>query len=234
MIMMVGQEFGGGRRPSSSPTTIDRGLLTMVLELLKPQSSLQSLAEVPLYVESEDLFIDFPNERLGQAIQNKAMSHDIRLGNLFKELVPEEERKIWIELENEIEKNWEEEIKDGIRRQALQLHKLYQQRAERISKTTSAAEINRTKSKSSKKAFTEITISIRTGGGCSIQIHEHKIDDIHKGRPQSSRSETKEGRPIYTGKNFDWSQTLRSVSSKVMAFNGRKNALRNAEFEWKF
>ncbi|PKU75221.1 hypothetical protein MA16_Dca015743 [Dendrobium catenatum] len=58
----------GGRvevlRPGCGPTAVDGSSLVVVLELLKPQSSLQSLAKSPPHVENKGLFIDFMSDTL--------------------------------------------------------------------------------------------------------------------------------------------------------------------------
>ncbi|KAF3326476.1 hypothetical protein FCM35_KLT08106 [Carex littledalei] len=74
-----------------------------------------------------------------------------------------EEQKIWDELECEIEKDIEEEIKDGLSMLARRLQILYQQKKKR--------------SKINDDPAPDLSIVIKLGIGCDIDIMEGNFDD---------------------------------------------------------
>ncbi|XP_010531589.1 PREDICTED: uncharacterized protein LOC104807860 [Tarenaya hassleriana] len=84
------------------------------------------------------------------------------IGKLSKQ-----EQKIRDELEAEIEKNLEEEIKDGIYNLAVKLHRLYQQRREREASDGSGG-------RPDGKTLSEVNISIKMEGHTKIEIKETK------------------------------------------------------------
>ncbi|GAA0174882.1 hypothetical protein Leryth_015184 [Lithospermum erythrorhizon] len=122
------------------------------------------------------------------------------------------ELKIRDELEEDIENNMEEEIKDGIYHLALRLHRLYQQKKERNKKILSD-------NKKTKKSTTlaEININIKMEGGTKIQINETKKEDrrsSRRGRPKTTPGSSNKinGDLVKNirAKKFDWANTLRS------------------------
>lgn len=129
----------------------------------------------------------------------------------------EEIMKIRHELEMDVERDLEEEIKDGIYHLALRLHRLYQHRKERTKRgTESGARFSK------EETFTEVNINIKMEGRTKIEIKETKKNDDqrelrdHKIRPQvstSSRSLSK------TSKKFDWVNSLRSDSVGPVLMN---------------
>ncbi|XWS41635.1 hypothetical protein CRYUN_Cryun17cG0099200 [Craigia yunnanensis] len=124
----------------------------------------------------------------------------------------EEERKIRGEIENDIERDSEEEIKDGIYHLALRLHRLYQHRRERNAQDTSESGDKKD------KTLSEVNISIKMEGGTTIEIKETKKEahDHQKGLslpPRSSRSNyvNVQGMLIgSTAKKFDWAKSLQA------------------------
>ncbi|GAV67918.1 hypothetical protein CFOL_v3_11421 [Cephalotus follicularis] len=116
----------------------------------------------------------------------------------------EEELIIRGELENDVERNLEEEIKDGIHHLALRLHRLYQHKNER-----NARQVYET-SERRNKALCEVNVSIKMEGETRIEIKETKKEARQKGWPLS------EAMLVNGTKKFDWAKsTLRSGSSGV-------------------
>ncbi|XP_062021425.1 uncharacterized protein LOC133737995 [Rosa rugosa] len=116
--------------------------------------------------------------------------------------VSEEELKIRNELEMEVEKDLEEEIKDGICHLALRLHRLYQHQKERSA---------------SKLAFCEVNINIQMEGGTKIEIKETKRpapaerEKSFPPRPSSRSSTVRSVMKVGANtKKFDWAKSLRS------------------------
>nr|DAD22060.1 TPA_asm: hypothetical protein HUJ06_023523 [Nelumbo nucifera] len=126
----------------------------------------------------------------------------------------DEELKIRAELEMDIERDLEEEIKDGICRLALRLHRLYQHQMERNARETSPIPSGaRVRSQVQNTIFSEVIINIRMEGGSKIEINEIKKEVGEKGRPKASKSkivEDRQGKMGSCGKEFDWVRTLRS------------------------
>ncbi|KAK8474306.1 hypothetical protein V6N13_145316 [Hibiscus sabdariffa] len=104
----------------------------------------------------------------------------------------EEEWRIRGELETEIERDLEQEIKDGIYHLAFRLHRLYQHKRERNSDIT----------------LSEVNISIKMEGGTRIEIKETKKDEPLRPRTRSSRSKDVKGKS--NAKRFDWAKSLRA------------------------
>ncbi|XP_058078136.1 uncharacterized protein LOC131226497 [Magnolia sinica] len=125
-----------------------------------------------------------------------------------------EELKIRAELECEVERDLEEEIKDGICHLALRLHRLYQHQKEigaRHSSTKGAEFQNEARD----VTFTEVNITIRIEGGSKFEVHESKKEICNKGYTQNKRLEDKKGKMGPSTKKFDWERTLRSGTSSV-------------------
>ncbi|GMI99429.1 hypothetical protein like AT1G26290 [Hibiscus trionum] len=113
--------------------------------------------------------------------------------------VKQEEWRIRGELENEIERDLEEEIKDGIYHLAFRLHRLYQHKMERISESGR---------KQKDKTVSEVNISIKMEGGTRIEIKETKKDE--KGQPLRPRSRSSRSKDVKGRKKFDWANSLRA------------------------
>nr|GME14912.1 uncharacterized protein LOC109180280 [Ipomoea batatas] len=115
-----------------------------------------------------------------------------------------EEKKIWGELERDVERDLEEEIKDGICKLALRLHRLYRDQKERNNDNNGA-------NSDDSKTLSEVSINIRMEGGTKIEIKE-----IKKEAHRSSSSTRRGGAPPPLpprGQKFDWTNTLRSGPS---------------------
>ncbi|OMO72996.1 hypothetical protein COLO4_27337 [Corchorus olitorius] len=129
-------------------------------------------------------------------------------------VMSEEEWKIRGELESDIERELEEEIKDGIYHMALRLHRLYQHKRERklFGQSTKSESGGHKKD----KALSEVNISIKMEGGTKIEIKETKKEEGPKyllpPRSSSSRSSRSNNNVIGNGSNgkkFDWAKSLR-------------------------
>ncbi|KAA8530785.1 hypothetical protein F0562_005591 [Nyssa sinensis] len=126
------------------------------------------------------------------------------------------ELKIRGELEMDIERDMEEEIKDGIYQLALRLHRFYQHQKERNARELSEPGYKNQKGIKS-KTLSEVNISIKMEGGTKIEIKEIKKEARETGRPQTSRSENMPGMVAPDNKKFDWVKTLRSGSGPLAA-----------------
>lgn len=136
----------------------------------------------------------------------------------------EEEMKIRGELESDIERDLEEEIKDGIYHLALRLHRLYQHKKERKAGEALDSGDNHRKNN---RILSEVNISIRMEGGTRIEIKElRKEAPDHKGRPWSSKSENV---PVSNSSNrkFDWAKSLRAGADPTTNVINRKNRRHN-------
>ncbi|TYI01914.1 hypothetical protein ES332_A11G232700v1 [Gossypium tomentosum] len=137
----------------------------------------------------------------------------------------EEEWRIRGELESEIERDLEEEIKDGIYHLAFRLHRLYQNKRER-----NADDISESAHKQKDKTLSEVNICIKMEGGTKIEIKETKKEALNDGkgqriRPRSSRSRNGKGMlgSKSNGKKFDWAKSLRAGTDPeaMVPCNGR-------------
>ncbi|KAF5937520.1 hypothetical protein HYC85_025026 [Camellia sinensis] len=132
----------------------------------------------------------------------------------------EEELKIRCELEMEVERDLEAEIKDGIYHLALRLHRLYQHQKERNQERMN-----------NKTLYAEVNINIRLEGGTKIEIKEIKKDIVARehGQPLAPiRSEDTQG--VMRGsnaKNFDWAKSLRSEARRPLAINKKNDSPSN-------
>lgn len=147
-----------------------------------------------------------------------------------------EELKIRGELEMDVERELEAELKDEIYRLGLRLHRLYQQQKERELAREYLSEPAGTKNQQGmkNKALSEVNINIKMEGGTKIEIKETKkearenID--HKPKPVTSRLEenmsrtrssklsgenTRRNLVAASSKKFDWAKTLRSGAGNV-------------------
>ncbi|CAJ1931335.1 unnamed protein product [Sphenostylis stenocarpa] len=132
-------------------------------------------------------------------------SHDIQKNcNIVP--ISAEELKIRSELGMEIEKDLEEEIKEGIYHLALRLHRIYQERKEKSAKETFEPDNNRA------RALSEVNISIRMEGRTKVEIKEVNNEEaVKKGCPYSRPQNVREVKKV------DWVKTLRGGSSPVCA-----------------
>lgn len=137
--------------------------------------------------------------------------------NLGGNLMSEEEIKIRGELESDIERNLEEEIKDGIYHLALRLHRLYQHQKERKAGETVIDKKS--------KALSEVNISIQMEGGTKIEIKEIK-KEAQQGRPRSSTisENVQDVMPVLHKKKFDWAKSLRSGTDSKAIVNKKSGS----------
>lgn len=169
--------------------------------------------------------IDF-KETHNSRSNNTLIKQSLRAGMSEKEL------KIRNELEIDIERDLEEEIKDGIYHHALRLHRLYQQQKERnAKKVVPGFETQRqSQQRNNNTTLLEVNISIRMEGGTKIEIKETKKEADHeKGppRPRTSRSEKMQPPPVPTTKNFNWVKTLRSNAGPAVSLHQAKTLSNN-------
>uniref|UniRef100_A0A5B7BDP9 Uncharacterized protein n=1 Tax=Davidia involucrata TaxID=16924 RepID=A0A5B7BDP9_DAVIN len=128
-----------------------------------------------------------------------------------------EELKIRGELEMDIERDLEEEIKDGIYQFALRLHRLYHHQKERNARELSEPGIKKS------KTLSEVNINIKMEGGTKIEIKEIKKEARQSVRPRTSRSETVVAQDT---NKVDWVKTLRSGTSSPLGAS-KKNESSN-------
>lgn len=143
--------------------------------------------------------------------------HDLKGGLIG---MTQKELQVRHELEMDIERDLEEEIKDGIYHLALRLHRLYQHKKERSAREDQSAKEEHRQKK--KKTISEINISIKMEGGTKVEIKETRkevpAEKSTTPRPRSSESETVQKA---TGtKKFDWVNTLRSSTSSSTTTSG--------------
>ncbi|OWM65656.1 uncharacterized protein LOC116201197 [Punica granatum] len=123
--------------------------------------------------------------------------------------VSEEELKIRDELEEDVERNLEEEIKDQIYHLSLRLSRLYQHRKEIIN-ARGGHDLH------PERSFCEVNISIKMEGGMKIQIKETKKPESQdiRARPHhrvaAPVSAASRSVASTSGKSFNWVRTLRS------------------------
>ncbi|GLU13059.1 hypothetical protein SLE2022_297060 [Rubroshorea leprosula] len=129
----------------------------------------------------------------------------------------EEELRIREELECEIERDLEEEIKDGIYHYALRLHRLYQHKMERHAITGEC------------KTLYEVNICIRMEAGIKIEIKEKtKKEAPEKGRLTTS-ARSLNAQTFNANKKFDWARSLRSgAGSHPVVVNKKSERMHGA------
>ncbi|XVF59083.1 hypothetical protein PTKIN_Ptkin07bG0246300 [Pterospermum kingtungense] len=144
-------------------------------------SKAADILDLSLLSSADDSRIDVSENHLRSQIRKQR--------NYQGAAMSEEEWKIRGELESDIERDLEEEIKDGIYHLALRLHRLYQHRRER-----NALDISESGDHKKDKALSQVIISIKMEGGTKIEIKETKketpADDRQKGLhlpPRSTR-----------------------------------------------
>lgn len=120
--------------------------------------------------------------------------------------------KIRGELEMEIERDLEEEIKDGIYLLALRLHRLYQQQKERNARESL---LDNESVGRKKKILSEVNIIIRMDGGTKIEIKETKKEAPARRRTQASATQVTLGMPAPAdiGEGYGWTKSLRRTGA---------------------
>ncbi|KAK4430535.1 hypothetical protein Salat_1354200 [Sesamum alatum] len=130
-----------------------------------------------------------------------------------------EELKIREELERDVEKGLEQEIKDGIYRLALRLHRLYQHQKDRALKQK--CDGRNEQGNARRTMISEVNINIKMEGGTTIQIKEIKKEAGRSDRctpiPTRKHATKQENIDFQSprGVRFDWAQSLRSTSSPL-------------------
>ncbi|KAI3725696.1 hypothetical protein L1987_65488 [Smallanthus sonchifolius] len=122
-----------------------------------------------------------------------------------------DELNIFRELEKDVERDLEEEIKDGIYHLALRLHRLYQHQKERYSGESSEPH-TKEQQHAKNKILSELNINIRMENGTKIEIKETKngITHVSPRHPRSSTSTNIKKPAPAIRKKFNWESTLRS------------------------
>ncbi|KAJ8771202.1 hypothetical protein K2173_025955 [Erythroxylum novogranatense] len=120
-----------------------------------------------------------------------------------------DELKIRGELEMDIERDMEQEIKDGIYQLAIRLQHLYQ----RQQKERNAREVSKSgapKERKNKTTLSEVNITIRLDGGTKIEIKESKKEIPETGRLKTQKHDNFHGLLSRRTNKFDWAKSLRS------------------------
>ncbi|KAJ8562578.1 hypothetical protein K7X08_031030 [Anisodus acutangulus] len=126
-----------------------------------------------------------------------------------------DEMKIRGELEKDVERDLEDEIKEGICQLALRLHRLYKHQEER--NTQKSIDNLGTKDGmqgTNTKALSEVNINIKMEGGTKIEIKE-----IKKEARRSSKASSNVQRMVTRPSKFDWTQSLRSGPTPVTGYH---------------
>eukprot|EP00261_Vitis_vinifera_P016913 XP_010646330.1 PREDICTED: uncharacterized protein LOC104878165 [Vitis vinifera] len=130
-----------------------------------------------------------------------------------------EEMKIRGELEVDIERDLEEEIKDGIYHLALRLHRLYQHQKERNAREFLLHDESGEKG----KILSEVNIIIRMDGGTKIEIKETKKEAPERSRTRASAAQVTRGMPLPADtKKFDWAKSLRQTGASPRIATNKK------------
>lgn len=135
--------------------------------------------------------------------------------------VSEKELEIRNELEMEVERGIEEEIKDGLYTLSLRLHRLYQRQKERHVKE--ACEVNKN------RAVSEVNISIRMEGKSRVEIKESKKEASEMGGSRSYRSENAKQVDGLSYTKYDWEKNLRAGSSSVSVNRANRGSKKKDE-----
>ncbi|KAL5992624.1 hypothetical protein ACLOJK_013543 [Asimina triloba] len=138
-----------------------------------------------------------------------------------------EELKVRNELEIEVEKDLEEEIKDGICRLALRLHRLYQHQKEIRGPGFSSMNGNKNQTNAFVGVVTEVNISIRIEADSKMEVSESNKEISNQRRIEKVKVEGEHGKRLKMGvsscKEFDWVRTLRSSGSSSSVAIAKKN-----------
>ncbi|THU60890.1 hypothetical protein C4D60_Mb07t17500 [Musa balbisiana] len=121
-----------------------------------------------------------------------------------------EEQTIRAELETDIERNLEEELKDDICRLTVSLHRLYLHKKDMNDKRTSSND-------NSTEVTTVVKITTKTVGEYMMQIYESKTTALDVVRHCSSRSKATPGRVYGGNKQTEWAKTLLSTRGSTVA-----------------
>lgn len=155
------------------------------------------------------------------------------------EIMSSGEARIRGEMEMDVERELEEEIKEGICHLALRLHRLYQQQNERDARELPKSAARGTENRSqgttkNSKILSEISINIKMEGGTKIEIKEIKKEareNRHLRNPkfdQMIHAQRLKPCPPPSTKKFDWVRSLRSGPSAKIDGNRRQSRLINS------
>ncbi|XP_077214284.1 uncharacterized protein LOC143849121 isoform X2 [Tasmannia lanceolata] len=167
-----------------------------------------------------------PNSSWVTANGDQLGERGFKKGKFGAVLISEEELKIRGELEIEVERDLEEEIKDDIIHLALRLHRLYQHQKDRDMRdqTTFSGE---PQSKIKSSIFTEVSITIRMEAGSKVEIHETKKEIREKGRLKNIKLDYKQSNMSPNAKEFNWERTLRSGTCSSVSINRKQEVSRH-------
>ncbi|CAL5189067.1 unnamed protein product [Lathyrus oleraceus] len=124
--------------------------------------------------------------------------------NVFEVPISAEELKIRSELAMKIEKDLEEEIKEGIYNLARRLNRVFQQRKEREAKEALCDTVN-----NKTRALSKVVINIGVEGGTKIEIKE-----VNK-EAKERRCDFRPRKDLKEVKEIDWERSLRRGSCPV-------------------
>ncbi|XP_062118826.1 uncharacterized protein LOC133832499 isoform X2 [Humulus lupulus] len=164
------------------------------------------------YFSYNDKEISCPDDSVMKVKENQLLARNWKEDD-------EEIIKIRHELELDVERDLEEEIKDGIYHLALRLHRLHQHRKER---TKRESENNIGGRFAKEETYSEVNINIKMEGGTKIEIKETKKNDNKiTTRPTSisfnnNSSRTSSSLVSKKAKTIDWVNSLRSGSGPVI------------------
>ncbi|CAK8537156.1 unnamed protein product [Lathyrus sativus] len=124
--------------------------------------------------------------------------------NVVEVPISAEELKIRSELAKKIEKDLEEEIKEGIYNLARRLNQIFQQRKEREAKEAAFDKVN-----NKTRALSKVIINIGIEGGTKIEIKE-----VNK-EAKERRCDYRSKKCLKEVKEIDWERSLRRGPSPV-------------------
>ncbi|WOL09435.1 hypothetical protein Cni_G18188 [Canna indica] len=144
----------------------------------------------------------------------------------------EEEQKIRAELEMEIERGLEEELKDGICHLSLNLHRLYLHRKKK------KPLLNMTMDQDENEVTTVVKITTRTVGGCMMQIYESKTNIVSPPNCSTSTRRETAGRSAANNATGGSKQGERRSCSNTSTQQARKlnerYKTKQLELGWKY
>ncbi|MCD7463193.1 hypothetical protein HAX54_050140 [Datura stramonium] len=139
-----------------------------------------------------------------------------------------EEMKIRGELEKDVERDLEDEIKEGICQLALRLHRLYKHQEERNTKKSIDDPGTRDGARGTNtKALSEVNINIKMEGGTKIEIKEIKKEARRPSSKAPAASNVERMVSSTRSPKFDWTQSLRSSGPTPVTGYNKIDRFRN-------
>ncbi|URE22030.1 hypothetical protein MUK42_11459 [Musa troglodytarum] len=129
------------------------------------------------------------------------------LGNYGDNVMSAEEQTIRAELETDIERNLEEELKDDICRLTASLHRLYRHKKNTNDKLTSSND-------NGTEVTTVVKITTKTVGEYMMQIYESKTTALDVVSHCSSQSKAMQGRVHDSNKQTEWAGSTVAAGKK--------------------